>query len=226
MQTPATIAPWVKRLALGLLLAVGGILLGSLLDGLSPEEETADGALSTRDAPRPLPPFRLQRAGGQSLSNDDLRGHWTFLFFGYTSCPDICPTTLAEMARLHDLLAKDDGVLADTRFVFVSVDPQRDSPDALATYTAWFSPDFIGATGDDAALTALTRPLKIRYRRGKPSAEGYLVEHASAVLLIDPQVRYHARLEAPHHAAAMHERYLELRRTSARTQDTARAAGS
>ena len=61
MQTPATTAPWVKRLALGLLLAVGGILLGSLLDGLSPEEETADGTLSTRDASRPLPPFRLQQ---------------------------------------------------------------------------------------------------------------------------------------------------------------------
>ncbi len=216
-SSPAT-APWVKVLALGLLLSLLGILAASLLDSRQPATTTT---ASTDDMqPTPLPPFRLQRAAGQSLSNADLRGHWTFLFFGYTSCPDVCPTTLAEMARLHDLLAQDDGILADTRFVFVSVDPQRDTPEALAQYTAWFSPDFIGATGDDAALQTLTRPLGIRYRRGKPSAEGYLVDHSSAVLLIDPQVRYHARLEAPHRASAMRQRYLVLRRTALGAEGT------
>lgn len=162
------------------------------------------------EKPRPLPAFRLERENS-SLDQSALKGKWTFMFFGYTHCPDVCPTTLAELNGAYGLLAGDPGVLDDTQFVFVSVDPERDTPQSLAAYAGYFNEAFIGATGTPAELADLTRQLDIMYSRGEAAESGYVVNHSSAVLLIDPQVRYYARFKAPHYAENVRSRYLAIR---------------
>ncbi len=203
--------PWMKKIAVALLLLVLGIVAGALISRSS--TPTVDSSAAAQlQAPRPLQPFHLAYNGVPLLGNDDLRGKWSLLFFGYTHCPDICPATLAELARAYELLAQEPGVLDDTQFIFVSVDPARDTPDTLAAYTGYFNPAFIGVTGDTEQLTALARQMDIQFRRGAGSDEAYNVDHASAILLIDPQVRYHARIKAPHHAQNVRQQFLEIRR--------------
>ena len=220
LETPAcdnapmpenTPKPWIKRIAVALLLLTLGIVAGAMVSRSS--TPTVDnGAAAQIIEPRPLQPFRLSVDGVSLLDNDNLRGKWSLLFFGYTHCPDICPATLAELARAYELLAQEPGVLDDTQFIFVSVDPARDTPQTLAAYTDYFNPAFIGVTGDTEQLTALARQMGIQFRRGAGSDEAYNVEHASAILLIDPQVRYHARINAPHHAQDVRRQFLEIRR--------------
>jgi len=198
-------------IAVALLLLTLGIVAGAMVSRSS--TPTVDnGAAAQIIEPRPLQPFRLSVDGVSLLDNDNLRGKWSLLFFGYTHCPDICPATLAELARVYELLAQEPGALDETQFIFVSVDPARDSPQTLAAYTDYFNPAFIGVTGDTEQLTALARQMDIQFRRGAGSDEAYNVEHASAILLIDPQVRYHARIYAPHHAQDVRRQFLEIRR--------------
>lgn len=215
MQTSASPTRWVRIIATTLLLAVLGIIAGALVSqqGGSSSRDTTTGKSATAalSTPRPLQAFRLDHAGQTQFSDAALRGKWTFLFFGYTHCPDICPSTLAEMARLHELLAQDDGILDDTRFVFVSVDPARDTPETLTRYARYFNPAFRGVTGKDQQLTALARQLDVRFRLGEGGEAGYNVDHSSAILLIDPQVRYHARFRAPHHARDIRQQFLDIR---------------
>ena len=201
---------WPRNVAIALALAVLGLAAGAFLSQGSGPGDGASHVARTLEEARPLRPFRLEFGDQLQLSSEDLRGRWTFLFFGYTHCPDVCPITLSELTRLRDLLAEEPGVLDDTQFIFVSVDPERDPPDALADYTAWFDPSFKGVTGRPEQIAALARQLDIRYRLGE--GEEYTVDHSSAILLIDPQVRYHARLEAPHHAQDMRRQFLDIRR--------------
>jgi len=199
----------MRKIAVGLLLAVLGIVAGAMISRNSAPTVDNDTAAQIL-APRALQPFRLSYDGILQLDNDDLRGKWSLLFFGYTHCPDVCPVTLSELARAHELLAQEPGVLDDTQFIFISVDPARDTPQTLATYTGYFNPAFIGVTGEAEQLTALARQMNTQYRLG--SGEAYNVDHSSAILLIDPQVRYHARLTAPHHARNIRRQLLEIRR--------------
>ncbi len=153
---------------------------------------------------QPLPRFRLRRAGGQPLTNADLAGHWTLLFFGYTHCPDVCPTALQDIAATLDSLARTAPGLP-VQGLFVSVDPARDTPERLAEYVRFFHPALIGATGDAATLQRLARPLGIVYARvPDPGHPGdYLIDHSAAILVIDPDGRLAAVFQPPHDAEVM-----------------------
>lgn len=212
MPTTATLNPWLKRIAIALLLTVLGIIAGALLNQNN-QQASSSGQTNALQAARALTAFQLSYAGQPQLSNDDLRGKWTFLFFGYSHCPDVCPSTLAELARAHALLAADPAALDNVQFIFVSVDPARDSPDSLAQYSAYFNPTFIGVTGTPEQLTALAAQLDATFRLANTDGqhEDYNVDHTSAILLIDPQVRYHARLRAPHHAENIRQQFLTIR---------------
>ena len=165
--------------------------------------------------PRPLPPFQLTADDGAPFNLDSLRGHWTLMAFGYTQCPDICPTTLATYKEIDRLLAESAGSLRP-EFLFVSVDPERDSPERLGTYVRYFSPGFRGATGPHEALHALTDPLGILYARaeGQDTALGYLVDHSASILVIDPQARLAAIFSPPHNPRAMAEDFAALAQSS------------
>ena len=149
--------------------------------------------------PRSVPTFTLTRADGAALTREDWRGHWTLAFFGYTHCPDVCPTTLSEMKKVWTLL--DPATRARVSFDFISVDPQRDTPEQLAKYVGFFSPDFVAATGSDEQLTALTRALGLVYMRGAGANGEVNVDHSAQVVLIAPGAQQVGMFRPPLDAA-------------------------
>jgi len=149
------------------------------------------------DPPLSLTPFNLVDGNNNPFTLERLKGKWTFLFFGYTSCPDVCPTTLTEMATMSTLLAKSTEKNS-IQFVFISVDPARDTPEHLGNFVVYFNKSFTGATGTIDQLNTLTRQINIKHRRLQ--GDEYLVEHSADILLFDPQARLFARFPAPHYS--------------------------
>ena len=132
--------------------------------------------------------FRLDSAAG-SLDLVDLRGKVVLLYFGYTSCPDICPTNLAIIAgALKDLTPAE---LARVQVLFISVDPERDNPERLAGYAPYFHPNIRGVTGTPDQIALAARLYGAAYRRSatSDSAMGYMVDHSASTYLVDPQGR-------------------------------------
>jgi len=125
-----------------------------------------------------------------------LQGVWSFLFFGYTHCPDVCPTTLSVLNSVAQKLGSD---ARDVRFVFISVDPERDTPETLARFVSYFNGDFIGVTGEPGAIERLTKQLGVLYMRVASSDNpgSYLMDHTASVFLVDPDGRYHAVFSPP-----------------------------
>lgn len=135
------------------------------------------------DPPVPAPPIQLSRAEGNSFDLAARQGQITLIFFGYTSCPDICPTTLADMKRIKAGL----GSQADAAdFVFITVDPQRDTPQGIQDYVSGFDPGFIGLSGAEDALEPVWKAYGV-FREVQPGATalGYLVDHSTRSYLID-----------------------------------------
>ena len=152
-------------------------------------------------APRALPAFDLVRSDGKALTLADWKGPWTVAFFGFTNCPDICPTTLATFKQVWKQL--DPAMRERVRFDFISVDPARDTPELLARYVGYFSPDFVAATGTDEQLTRLTRALGLVYTRGEPKDGTYSVDHSASAVLVDPEGRQAGVFRPPFEAAAI-----------------------
>lgn len=153
-----------------------------------------------------LPAFSLTSHSGKPFTDADLRGRWTFLFFGYTHCPDVCPTSLTAMAEVARLLANDRSFL-QPQVVFISLDGQRDSPSLLADYVPAFNPGFIGVTGTDAQLAPLVKSLGVFYERHGATNGNYLIDHTAGVFLIDPSARLSAAFAHPPRAELIAERY-------------------
>jgi len=149
-------------------------------------------AVKLFDHPRELPPFSLQQSDGTQLVPGELKGHWTLVFLGFTRCPDVCPTTLAQLA----LAQKQWASLPDPtrpRVLFVSVDPERDSPDAIGEYAHGFDRDTLAATTDVPALEAFARSLSMVFAKvpapaGAP-ADQYSIDHSASIAVLDPQAR-------------------------------------
>jgi protein SCO1/2 len=136
------------------------------------------------EPPKPMPDFTLHSARGP-VSLSDFRGKLVVLYFGFTSCPDVCPTTLASLRQaLNDLGQPADQV----QVVFVSVDWKRDTPENLASYLSAFHPDFLGLTGSEAQVAAVAKDFGIYYKLNEPDAKGYYsVDHTATVQILDRQ---------------------------------------
>lgn len=148
------------------------------------------------DAPRPLQPFQLVDDQGRPFSQEDFRGHWSVLYFGFTYCPDVCPSALSVMAQVKQELDAVDGL--DDRYYLVSVDPDRDTPERLAEYVNYFDPEFRGVTGAFDQLDIITLAAGAVYRVPEaPEDENYLVAHSSTLTVIDPDGRVHAIFTSP-----------------------------
>jgi len=138
----------------------------------------------------------LIKHDGSAFTNDDLNGKWTLMFFGYTHCPDICPTTMNVLAEAKKKSAGDF-----PRVVFVTVDPQRDTVDMLGDYVHYFDPEFTGVTGDEKMIQALALQASVLYMKvpGESGSDSdYLIDHSSSILLINPKGQLVAILKAPH----------------------------
>ena len=131
--------------------------------------------------------FRLNDHTGKPRTLADFRGKVVVLFFGYTQCPDVCPTTLSELAATMQKLGPD---AERVQVVFVTVDPERDTPDLLSRYVPAFNPSFLGLYGDAAATAATAKEFKILYQKQPGSTPGaYGVDHSAGTYLFDPHGR-------------------------------------
>lgn len=191
------------------LLLLVGIAAAALAAGiLAGRQSSADRAAPALRAatllpvPRELPDVALREGDGEFRVRA-LAGRWTVVFFGFTHCPDVCPTTLALLAGVNRAFA-DLPETQRPRVLFISVDPPRDSPEAATTFARFFDPAFRGASGDDAALDALSRALGAPFHRDPPGADGaYAVDHSGAVFLLDPRARFAAVMTPPLDGAAL-----------------------
>jgi protein SCO1/2 len=168
----------------------------------STAERPALRATLAYPAPKVVPEFALEQADGSALGLADLRGHWTLVFFGFTRCPDACPTTLAMFKQLTEHWAKHPQA-ARAQLWFISVDPERDRGQIMADYAKFFSPDIRTATGETAALDALTRALGIVYMQRPLDGGDYTIDHSTQVLLIDPSAHLAGIIRPPFDAAAI-----------------------
>lgn len=190
------------------------ILLVALAAGLglwagqrwfAPVAPTAPAQLTTTvlyPEPRLLPAFALDGGDGKALDAAALRGRWSMVFLGFTHCPDICPTTLAQLAQVEKLLA-DLPEAQRPRIVFVSADPERDTPAKTADYARYFSPGALGATADHARLEPFVRSLHMVYAKSEGANGEYSVDHTAYIALLDPQVRHVGMIRPPLDAASI-----------------------
>jgi protein SCO1/2 len=134
-------------------------------------------------SPQPAPDFVLESSAGHPMHLSDWRSKYVLLFFGYTSCPDVCPLTLVDLAKTRQLL----GEQADqAQVVLVSVDPVRDTPARLAAYLAAFDPSFLGMTGRPEAVEAVATQFGVFFAQA-PTGDNAFVEHTTSVTVIDPR---------------------------------------
>jgi protein SCO1/2 len=197
--------------AVGVALALSGAFLAwrhwpAPAPALPPSGQLPSATLLNDTAP--LPAFALHHANGK-LTNADLLGHWTLLSFGYSFCPDICPTTLATLNEVKTQSAAHGAPVPQV--IFISVDPARDTPPRLAEYVRFFDAGFIGATGSDAELAELVKHLGVQYQRHEESgSQNYVVDHSAVVYLVDPQGKLKAIFSWPHHPTTMAADYAQL----------------
>lgn len=148
--------------------------------------------------PRALSDFELVDDRLRPFTLEQLKNHWSFVFFGFSHCPTLCPTTMSEMAKVFNELPKNTKY--PPQMIFITVDPARDTPEVLHRYVAQFNPDFIGVTGDEATLAKLRKELGILAMAKAPDqVKGEdTFDHSATVILLDPNGDFHAVFSAPH----------------------------
>jgi protein SCO1/2 len=148
-------------------------------------------------SPPDLPEFSLLDQAGRPFRREDFTGQWSLAFFGFTHCPDICPLTLQVLSGAQQKLVAA-GQTPVPRIVFISVDPDRDTPEVIGQYVGHFGADIVGISGSIDELRKLTSALGIFFQKSPQAGEDYSVDHSAAVLLIDPEARFRAVFSAPH----------------------------
>lgn len=188
-------------LAVALAAGLGLVAARHFLDNDTAPAGPALQTVTLLPQPRELPPFNLRQADGTPLVPGELAGHWTLVFLGFTFCPDVCPTTLAELA----LAQKQWEALPEPtrpRVLFVSVDPERDTPGKAGEYARAFHPDTLAATADVPALEKFATSIGFVFMKvpGKGFEENpndYSVDHSANIALLDPQGRLAGLIRPP-----------------------------
>ena len=184
-------------ITLGLVALVLGLFVANVI---TPREPARDELLGLNyfplNAARSLKPFRLQSHDGQSFTAERLQdGNWSLMFFGFTYCPDVCPTTLAKLNRALRNLQN----LALPQVYLVTVDPERDTLEALAQYAPAFNSDFVGVGGSFEEIVNLATQVNVAFAKVPgPTPGTYLVDHSATIVAIDPEGRYHGFFKPPH----------------------------
>lgn len=148
-----------------------------------------------------IKPFKLVNHLGNEFTNEDLTGHWSIVFVGYTHCPDICPTTLTLMSEVHRELSSQK--INPPHVIFLTIDPERDTPEIMNSYIEYFNAEFTGLTGTPENIEKFTKNLNAVYKKapglgGEISKDDYLMDHSSALMLINPRGNLQSILTAPH----------------------------
>jgi len=208
--SPSRLRPMMQKMAI-ILLALGAVVaLIHLTTGCSPAPGTFH-ATEVRDAPygRLNTLDALTDHRGRRLASADFSGKAVVVFFGYTQCPDICPTALSTMKEALRLLGED---AARVLVLFVTVDPERDTQEVLAGYVPWFDPSFLGLRTDMAGTLELAKEFRVYFRKVEGgSAIGYSIDHTAITYAFDPQGRLRLLIRdgtSPAHVAADLKRLL------------------
>lgn len=176
---------WLYFLILPVVAILGMVAYSKILGG----PPTLDSA-RVYDSPRPVADFVLQGTGGEDVGPDALKGQWTLLFTGYTYCPDICPTTMAQLSsRMDQMMEATDTPI---RVWMISVDPQRDTVEQLTRYVNFFGEEFFGVVGEHPQLYPFVTSLGMMYSVPAPDEVNYDVAHSASIVLVNPNGQQHA----------------------------------
>jgi len=177
-----------KAVAAFLLLSFG-VLIGGVWAFITPKPNEPQ-TIEWLQTPRSLANFSLESESGE-FNKQSLLGRWTIISFGFLTCPDVCPTSLLELSILADSLGGEP-IKNDIAFIFVSVDPSRDSIDSISQFVKYFDPTFIGITGEKEALIQLAGGLSIQFKVS-PNEHKYTVSHSTTFSIIDPKGNFRGR---------------------------------
>ncbi|MGK2914900.1 MAG: SCO family protein [Porticoccaceae bacterium] len=204
------------RLTVFAALAFALLVIGGLMHKLSSprilneHELRAYGAVMLPE-PRSLGDIALIDHRGRAVTAAEFRGKWSVVFFGFSHCGDICPTTMATLAKMYAELKGDEK--ADLQVVLATVDPQRDSPAVLASYVSGFNADFLGVTGDPDKIAKFANDLAMAYSPVAGEGSDYQVAHSGNLVLINPKGELHGFLRPPHEHGSLRVVWRSLRET-------------
>ena len=186
----------MSRLQIGLIAFVALVIGVLVAINIAPPSGTSKTQhVSLYPQVRALPHFQLVDHNDQSFTPENLTGHWSLVFVGYTYCPDICPTTLAELKNVYPALQKIPTNFP-VQIVLLSVDPKRDTPERLNEYINFFHPDFIAVSGEHAQLFPLVRAMGMMYSMSESTDNpNYLVDHSSSVVVVNPKAQVVGRFK-------------------------------
>jgi protein SCO1/2 len=191
---------WISVGAIAVVAALAGVYVARMLN--QPAVPSLESGTSLPQ-PRVLPEFNLVDTQGKPASPAALRGHPTLVFFGFTHCPDVCPTTLALLANVQKQAAQQGPAVSGLKVALISVDPERDTPQQLGSYIASFRGDFIGLTGSASEIVKASRAFGVAAARVDLGGGNYTMDHSATVFALDSQARIVAVFTPPLSAAAL-----------------------
>lgn len=204
------------RTTVALVLVFIAIVLGGFIYTMVKPRALSDSALRANNAflfesVRDIGNFALIDDNGKPFTPANLQGKWSLLFFGFTYCPDVCPTTLSQLNQFYGQL--DKHYLDDTQIIFVSVDPARDEPAKLHEYVRYFNPRFRGVTGEFLALQKFATSLNVPFSKIPGGGDNYQIEHGDSIAIINPAGHYIGFFKSPHDVSKLLINYRSIRQT-------------
>ena len=185
---------WISVGALALVACVAGVYVARMVS--QPAVASLESGTMLPQA-RELKEFRLVDTGGAQTTPRELLGHPTLVFFGFTHCPDVCPTTLTKLAAVQKRVIAQDAALAGLKVALISVDSERDTPELVGRYIASFGGDFIGLTGSAPDIVDATRSFGVAFARVDQPGGSYTMDHSATVYVLDAQARIVAVFTPP-----------------------------
>ena len=159
--------------------------------------------------PKQINDFNTLDQTNKPFGLEQLKGKWSFIFFGYTHCPDVCPITMSVMNEAYKQLSAQHD---DLQIIFVSVDPERDTSEKLAQYVSYFNDAFIGLGGSKEKVDSLTKQIGVAYfHNNEEQTEEYLVDHSASIFIFDPKARFVGKLSAPHESSKIIKQFTEIK---------------
>jgi len=205
----------VRKVSTFIVVGVAALGFGFGYAWYSSQRDTGSTSLANGTVltpPKNIGPFHLTDHHNRPFENTHLKARWSFVFFGFTHCPDICPTTLHSFRGMVELLQTKTNPTVSPQMIFVSLDPERDTTDRLREYIPFFHDEFLGVTGDRKEIERLTADLGVLHVKvEQPGANAYSIDHSASVFIFNPQGNLRAVLRPPHVPQALVDALTQLR---------------
>ncbi|MEM7101040.1 MAG: SCO family protein [Pseudomonadota bacterium] len=177
---------------------VGMFVYSTLRTPVLSEEEMRERGVFLLPRPRAIAEIDLQDHTGARFTKATLEGKWSFIFFGFTHCPDICPTSMSVLGQVALGLERNNNPNANQfQGILVTVDPERDTAEKLGTYATAFSPSFLGVRGTRAKTAEFATQLNVAFAK-VPDGDGYTMDHTGNIVIVNPMGHYHGFVKLPH----------------------------